>query len=435
VQTKEKQMASSDIQILEQNHPEYLEKVKKNYWWNFIVIMLDSAFFTFSVTMLSIDTIIPYFISQLTDLKFFIGVVPALSYLGYYLPQLIGAYMVTGTPTRKRFIFWIAIFERVCILLIALLTQFTDLLTPGQTLGLLLFTFALYSISTGLISPAYSDFISKAIVRNRGIFYGAMNGLGGLIGFGASLVAAHILGQYGYPDNLRIMFWIGFVASFISPFFISAFREVPIPFNLVKEPLLKFIQAIPGHIRSSHGFGRFMGIRSLLFLGLMANAFYAVYAVQAYSLPDSALGILTMIILITKSAAGFLWGWMGDRFGFRILYVISAVMVLLMGLLAVSGAGVWAFYVIAGLVGANYAIAQTADSNMVFELAPPSETSRFVGIVNTFVAPVTVLGPLVAGLIVDNFSHQALFWVVAVIGALSIVLAAAYLPRQEKPAE
>lgn len=425
-------MISSDIQKLEQEYPEYIAKVKKNYWWNFIVIMLDSAFFTFSMTMLSQDTILPYFVSNLSDQKIFIGLVPALFFLGYYLPQLFGAHLVTGRVTRKRFIFWIAVTERFGILLIALLAQSLDFWTPSQALVLLLVAFTIYSVTTGLISPAYSDFISKHIIRQRGMFFGAMNGLGGLIGFVASLVAAYFLDRYAYPTDLRWLLWVGFAASFISPFFIAAYRETPFPFQVKREPLGEFLRAIPGHIRSSAGFGRYMFVRALLNLGLLANAFYALHAIDRFGLGEGVLGIFTMIILIAQSGVGFLWGWLGDRFGFKLVYVIASLMVTLMGVLSVTAAGAWAFYVIAVCMGGVYAVARTADPNMVFELAPPSETSRFIGISNTFVAPVVMLAPLLGGVIVENFSHQALFWSVLVIGVFSTLLVVFVMPAPRK---
>jgi MFS family permease len=441
-------MLSSDVQKLEQDYPEYIGKVKKNYWWNFFVIMLDSSIFTFSVTMLSQDTIIPYYVSQLTDQKFFIGLAPALFFLGYYLPQLIGAYLVTGRPTRKPAIFWIAIFQRITILVIAVLTQMLGALKPTQALILLMVSYALYSTSAGLIGPAYNDFISKSIIRRRGIFFAAMNGLGGIIGFGASLTAAWYLDHYSFPDNLRMLFWIAFFAALISPFLIAAYREVPFPVHTSLEPLDHFLKTIPTHIRATPGFGRFMLVRAVLNLGLMANAFYALYAVQRYGLDEGTLGILTMLILISQSAGGFLWGWLGDRYGFKLVYLIAAVMILLMGALAVIASlaplpagegfnsgpssgmktGVWFFYVIAAFIGGNYAVARIADPNMVFELAPPHETSRFIGIANTVVAPVATLGPLLGGLIVEGFSHQALFVTVVLIGVIALVLTALYLP-------
>jgi MFS family permease len=425
-------MISTDVQKLEQEYPEYINEVRKNYWWNFVVIMLDSAFFTFSVTMLSQDTILPYFVSHLSDQKVLIGLVPALYFLGFYLPQLFGAHMVTGRATRKRYIFWIAVAERIGILLIALIAQVLDWLTAPQALVLLLLAFTLYSVTTGLIVPAYSDFISKHIIRQRGLFYGSMNGLGGLIGFAASLTATYFLDHYAYPVDLRMLLWVGFAASFISPFFIAAYREVPFPFKVKKEPLGEFLKSIPVHIRSSAGFGRYMVVRALLNLGLMANAFYALYAINRFNLGEGVLGTLTMSILIAQSAVGFLWGWLGDRFGFKLIYVIASLMVVLMGLLAVTATGVWAFYIITICMGGVYAVARTADPNMVFELVHPSETSRFIGISNTFVAPVVTLAPLVGGVIVDLFSHQALFWCVLVIGVLSTLMVIFVMPAPRK---
>ena len=421
-------MQSTDIRKLEQDHPEYIRQVEKNYWWNFIVIMLDSAFFTFSVTVLSQDTIIPYFVAQLTDQKFFIGLVPALYFLGYYLPQLLGAHLVTGRTTRKRYIFWIAVAERFGILLIALLVQTLDWFTPGQTLALLMVAFTLYSITTGLIGPAYSDFISKHIIRRRGVFFGAMNGLGGLIGFFASLTATYLLNRYAYPINLRWLLWIGFATSFISPFFIVAYRETPFPFKVKREPLGEFLRSIPSFIRSAPGFGRYMTVRALLNLGVMANAFYALYAIDRFHLDEGVLGIMTMVILIAQSLIGFLWGWLGDRYGFKLVYIIASLMVVLMGVLSLTAPGLWAFYAIALCMGGLYAVARTADPNMVFEFAPPSETSRFVGIANTFVAPVVTLAPLIGGVIVDHLSHAVLFATVLVVGVLSLLLVLFYLP-------
>ncbi len=425
-------MQSSDIQKLEQDYPDYIEKVRKNYWWNFIVIMLDSAFFSFSVTMLSQDTIIPYFVSQLSDLKIFIGLVPALYYLGFYLPQLIGAYLVTGKPTRKKYILWISVAERVAILVIAVIAQSLDWLTDQQALAVLLVAFMAYSVTTGLIIPAYNDFISKTIIQRRGFFYGAMNGLGGLIGFAASLTAAYFLDQYSYPQDLRLLFWVGFATSFISPFFIAAYREERFPFNGKRETLGEFFRAIPGHIKTSPGFSRYMWVRALLSLGLLANSFYALYAIQRFDLNEGVLGIITMVILLSQSAMGFLWGWLGDHFGFKLVYVLSAVLVVLMGLLAVTAVNILPFYVIAFCIGGIYAVTRTADSNMVFELAPPSETSRFIGISNTFVAPVITLAPLAGGVVVEYLSHQVLFWCVLAIGVLSVLLTTIYMPNPRK---
>ena len=222
-------MIGRDIKKLQEDHPEYIERVSKNYRWNFIALVLDSSIFAFSVAMLSQDTIIPYFIDQLTTKTWIIGLVPAIYYLGYFFPQLVGAYIVNGKSTRKWTMFTIAMAERVGILAIALIAQFLGLLSNSAAVILFLVAYLVFSVTNGMIIPGYADFISKNIIRNRGTFYGFVSGVGGIVGFGASWLARYLLDTYGFPVNIRILFWTGLGVSMFSPLFIASLREVPFP--------------------------------------------------------------------------------------------------------------------------------------------------------------------------------------------------------------
>jgi MFS family permease len=104
-------------------------------------------------------------------------------------------------------------------------------------------------------------------------------------------------------------------------------------------------------------------------------------------------------------------------------------MMVLVGIFAHIAAGPWMFYLIAFCIGGQYATFMICDSNMVFEIAPSSETSRFIGISNTFVSPVMALSPLVGGLLVDIFSYQFLFTSVIVIGIISTILTISMMPH------
>ncbi|MCW5875817.1 MAG: MFS transporter [Anaerolineales bacterium] len=427
-------MLSTDIQKLKKSFPDYIAAVEKHYRWNFAVIALDASFFAFSVAMLSQDTIIPYFVSHLSAHPAFIGLVPAIYYLGYFFPQLLGAFLVNGRPTRKWAIFWIAVTERIGILAIAVVAQLTGIISNNLALGVLMMSYLVFSVTNGLIGPAYGDFISKNIIRNRGFFYGVMNGLGGVLGLTASLVATRLLGSYDFPSNLRYLFWIGFATSFISPFFIASFRETPFPIESKTEDLKTFLKNIPGHIRASVGFKRFLIVRGLMGFGIMGNAFFALYAIDRFGLSSGAVGTFTMIILLTQMLFGFIWGWLGDRFGFKIVYVVESGLFILTGVLAMTAIAPWAFYLIAVCMGGVYAAFRVADPNMVFELASPEQTSRFIGISNTFVAPILTVAPLVGSLIVDGLSHQALFIAVLVVGLLSLWLCLRYLPNTRREA-
>lgn len=426
---------STDIQQIGLTYPEYLSDVEKNYRWNFAAIALDAAFFSFALGMLSQDTILPYFVAQLTGSRFLVGVIPALYYLGLFFPQLLGAFLAQGRPTRKWTIFWIAAAERIGILFIALIAQFLGLLGERQALLLLFAAYALFTTTNGLIGPAYGDFISKNIIRHRGFFYGITFGLGNLLGFGAGLLATYLLDHFAFPRNLQLLFWTGFASSFISPFLIASFREVPFPGALPTESIGQFLRAVPGHVRAAPDFQRYMVTRSVLGLGIIGNAFYALYALERFELSEGYLGLFTLIILLSQSLLALLWGWLGDRFGFKLVFVLAAGLIAVAGATALLAPEARLFYGIAVAIGGIYAAIRTSDANMVFELAPPAETSRFIGISNTVVAPTMTLAALMGGLVVDLLSYRVLFALVLAIGLLSTFLTLRFMPDpRQQPA-
>jgi MFS family permease len=415
-------MATNDIDYLTTHYPEYIKTANKNFKLNFILLVLDSSAFTFALAMLSQDTILPLFISKLTQSSVLIGLVPAIYFLGSYASQLIGAYLANGRARRKSIILKIVIAQRIGILMIALTAQMTHLISPDLSLALFFSSYLLFAVLNGMVSPAYSDFISKHIIRNRGLFFGAMSGLGGVIGFSASMVSRYYLDQFKYPVNFQVLFWLGFISSFISPFIIANFRETPLPVVNQPEPLSQFFKNIPGHIRQQPLFLRYITARSILGLGLMGNSFFAIYALQRFSLSEGNMGLFTMTILLAQSALGFVWGWIGDHFGYKKVLVIAGTFLAAEALLALLAPAAVVFYLIAFLIGGVYSATTISDPNFVYEIAPPHETSRFIGIANTFLAPVAALAPLLGGALVEFSGYPTLFVVILVIAAVSLVI-------------
>ena len=57
--------------------------VQKNLRWNFSVNLIDITFITLAFSLISRETIMPLLISNLTDSKIAIGLVPAISALRF----------------------------------------------------------------------------------------------------------------------------------------------------------------------------------------------------------------------------------------------------------------------------------------------------------------------------------------------------------------
>jgi MFS family permease len=335
---------------------------------------------------------------------------------------------------RKWQIFTIAVTQRLGLLMIALTAQYLNVLPHLSVLVFFFLSYAFYTSANGIIGPAYGDFISKAIIRQRGLFFGVSYGLWGLVGFGASALASRLLSQLSYPHNLQVLFWLGFSTAFVSPILMANFREVKFPERAPVESLKEFFGSIPQRLQAYPIFTRYLVTRALIGLGLMGNAFYAVYAIQHFQMGAGSLGIFSMVLLLSQSLIGFLWGYLGDRFGYKKVLQAAAGLVGLEAVVALLARSGWQFFGIAMFMGGVYAAANMADRNLVFEIVPPSETSRYIGIANTLLGPVYAIAPLLGGLLVDSFSHQALFLVVLGLSVVGLLAAWKWMiePRLSK---
>ena len=106
-----------------------------NATWNFWVNVLYIVFFTLGASIVARDTVMPALVSKLTDSKMALGLIPAISSLGFYLPQLFIANLSERMRYKKPFVMWIGgLVERLPFLLIALAIWFLGASSPAITL-------------------------------------------------------------------------------------------------------------------------------------------------------------------------------------------------------------------------------------------------------------------------------------------------------------
>ena len=95
--------------------------VSRNLPWNFSVNLIDITFITLGLSLISRETIMPLFVSELTDSNIAVGLIPATYSLGYYLPQLLTASHAESLKRKLPFVALIGgLLERLPYLLIAL---------------------------------------------------------------------------------------------------------------------------------------------------------------------------------------------------------------------------------------------------------------------------------------------------------------------------
>lgn len=413
---------SADVARLAAVAPDYVKQMSAYQRRNFLFLMLDGATFAFAISLLSEATIIPAFVQSLSNNAVLVGLVAATFAVGRYLPQLVGAHLVRGRKRRKPLLMAIVIAERVGILAIAITAQLIGLVPHGVVLVIFFIVFCGYAITTGLIGPVYGDFVAKALTKGRGWYYGFVQLIGGVLGFSAALVGEHFLRTQDFPTGIQWCFWLCFVLSFLSIFFIAGLKEIDYPHVEPRPPFLDTLREIPGLLSGDESYRRFLLARAFLAFSTLGVGFVVVDGIDQV-LQTSDAAILAAVFILSQALLGFALGLVGNYFGWKIVIVLGGVLIAA-GMVGAVFAGDLVAYIpiMAALGGAN-AVTVIGDQNMSIELAPAAKTSLYLGTTSTLLAPFFIAGPLIAGALAVPFGYSFVFVSAAVLAAVGILLA------------
>jgi len=166
-------------------HPDVVKHFKRNFFAN----IMDSGFWFFGDSFVAAYTIMPVFISTLTDSPILIGLIPALEGAGWFLPQVFLARHLEGKNRRLPLVIKLGILERLPFLLLAIAAFF--ILKFDRTIAITLFFlfYVIKTFSSGLVALPWQELIATVIpVSHRGRFFGLSMILGKVMGMAGALI-------------------------------------------------------------------------------------------------------------------------------------------------------------------------------------------------------------------------------------------------------
>jgi MFS family permease len=394
--------------------------VEKNFPWNFTVNVIDITFISLAMSLISRETIMPLMVSQLTDSKIAIGLIPAIHSLCFYLPQLFMANHAESLPYKKPFVALIGgVMERGPYLLMGLAMWAFAIQSPNFALIAFFLLLACASLGGGIGTPAWLTLVGKVLpVNRRGLFFGISGALGALMG----IVGAHFVGQIldtvPYPENFTWLFIIAFFFCVLSWVGLVLNRE---PESLVvKEqvPLITYFRQLPNVLRGNRNFSRFLITYGIAKLGAMAVGFFLVFGSSSYNLSGAQVGTLTAILIGSGGVTNVLWGWVGDRAGHKIVLVVCTFLLALAALIAWTSTSETSLIITFILLGASLSGDIISRFSIVLEFSVPEDQPTYIGLANTLLAPIVGLGPVFAGWLATVLDYRSLFLISAVLSLI-----------------
>lgn len=392
--------------------------VKRNFYLN----VFDGAVFSFAMSFVSLQTVIPVLVKKVSGSDFAIGLIPVIWAAGFNFPQIFIANYVRKIEFKKPLMLKTALGQRLPWLFIALLVLFfLEEMHPNVALICLLAGLFLAAVGGSLNLPGWFDLISKITpVQLRGRLFAYRSVVGALLGIAGGAAVIVVLESFGYPENFGILFMMTFVVMMISYIFLLFIREdKPNPPQQLFSHK-EFYMRLFSILKTEKNFRNFLVSDALMMLANMSHAFFAVYAIEKFALADSFAGTFTIVMMISMIVGSIYFGYVADRYGHKINLIWASAFTSIACLAALISPLVELYYIVFVGSALNITLLMVSRLTIVAEICAENDRPTYIALTNLVTAPF-VLSGLVGGIVVNMFGFETLFTMAGIFSLLTLV--------------
>jgi MFS family permease len=399
---------------------------EKYFKRNFASGVINGIFFNLALAFISGSTILPLFISRLTDSDVLIGLSSTLETIGWLSPQLFVA-GITLYQKKQLPLYIKTAYVRVIAFLGLVLSVFLfGLRNPSLLLPLFFFFFAVYSLAGGFSGVAFMDIVGKTVPLNkRGSFFGMRMFFGGALAALAGILVKQILEHKQFPNNFGFIFLLAFCSILLGILSLSAVKEPPLivtkPRKSLKENLLQGIEIFKQH----REFRLLFFVQIIIGAYVLGLPFYVIYAERFLKIQPELAGIFLTSQMIGFVLSNIFWGYLSNRGKNKEVLLITSIISSLPPLILFAyhffALPIFFYSFIFFFLGAINTGLNIGYMNYLLEIAPEPERPIYVGLLHTLTAP-TVFLSAIGGVIIQVSSFTLLYILVLLIsfGAIYI---------------
>ena len=385
---------------------------------NFFYGVMNGVLVTGADALMHSALVIAPFLALIGAPAVVIGLVPAIRVGGYFLPQLLVANRLSQQPYKLPVYNVTSSLRIGSLIVMTAFAFFFGVERPALTAAIVLIMLTVNAVASGISGVPFADVTAKIVPHRRlGTFWVLRNVIGGalalLCGWGLRAILAS---DMSFPGNFGLIFLLGtilYAAGYVSFSFVKEPAGVP----GMQRPLLRMIREIPTLLRLDANLRRFLRVRFLGLAALLAEPFYAVYAIGTLGAPESALGIYIIVATAAGIIGNFALRKPADSGHNVTVLQIGLFMTALAPLLALLS-GSWQVFGIVFVLSAmaNQAI-NIAAFNLLYAIASPGDRPLYIGLSNTVLA-LPSLAPVLAGALLPVMGVN---WMFAIALALGVV--------------
>jgi MFS family permease len=245
-------------------------------------------------------------------------------------------------------------------------------------------------------------------IERRGRLLGLRDVASGTVLIGVAAIGGWLVERFGFSAGNGYTFLLAVREP--------AGRELRAPSRLRER-----LRELPALLRAEPDFRRFLSARLLASAARGVLPLYIVWIGRELGMTGARLGTFTVIFSLAQSSSTMLWGWLGDRGGYKRVFQLSNLCGLAGTALLLASSNVWLASATYALVGAGMGGFVLAGSNLVLEFGTERERAMRIATHNAATELVGMLGFVAAGLLADGVSFRSAFLASIALQALAIV--------------
>jgi MFS family permease len=394
--------------------------IRTHLRFNVAVNLLDGTLFGLALGFASFSTIIPLFVTHLTDSAILIGLAPAFHSIGWQLPQLFNAGQIARAREYKPIVLRNTIHERTPFLVLAIIAFLIPWIGARFALVIAFLALAWQGIGGGFTANPWTSFVSKIIPSElRGTFFGIQGGLVNLAISVAAIGAGYLLNEVDYPNNFALSFLLASLALVASYLAIARTREPVDTEKIVSTEQVSFWQDAKSILAKDSNFNWFLVVRFLMQFATMGFGFYILLGLRRFDMDSITAGYLTAALTLTSTFANAGMGWLGDRIGHRVMLILGAAASVLSSVIAWFATSILWLYPAFMLSAFGLVAVWTIGITFTVGFGSDTERPTYIGLSNTLITPATIFAPILGGWMIDTLGFEPTFGLSAFIGIIT----------------
>lgn len=398
--------ADDDLAVREAAYEKFVwDNLKRNYLGNYLHGMLGMTGFR----LVNAPTFLPAYLFAVSGSNSIVGLALALQQVGGIISPIFGATKVEHRTKVMPAAVLMGGLGRLAILGMGI----SGWLLSGQSLVFaLLFFILMFGIFMGAQRVVFNLLMSKVIpISRRGRLQAWRNATGGLI----AAILAWVAGKYFIETNL---FGNGYSTTFVFAFILTSAGLWALQL-LLKEPEPPTVRAqarfrdrlrdFPQLIAQDKAYAAFLVVQMLATSARIATPFYILYVGKVMGADGATLGLLTFAFLGADTASNLLWGYLGDKTGFRVVLIASIIGWVGATLMLLNLHEPAAIFGAFAVLGASLSGYMMAANTMILEFGDRDDLPMRIAVSATAESITATAGPLVGGVVAELYGYNVVF--------------------------